>query len=119
MTAERLDGWKCPWCRGWNASTAGDRCQWCDIRHDGRTAGRQYAQGGYIGPSSPPGSVPIRLSPGCVFVPYSQYWRLGRDAIEALYPDSVIEVTFTADEVRQFSQKILEGIQRRLDGVTD
>lgn len=77
---------------------------------------KQYAEGGLIGP--PPGgdSVPIMLSRGCVYMSYASYKALGPGAAKTLFPNSDIEVVFTADEVRELGTKALEALQQEVAG---
>lgn len=78
-------------------------------RHRRRPQKRNFAQGGYIGPSMAyKDSMPIQLFRGCVYMTATQYNNLGPDTIAALYPNSDVEIIYTADEVRELGVKILK-----------
>lgn len=67
----------------------------------------RYAEGGYIGPRPPTDSVPFLLSPGFLLTS-AQYRKLGPATIEALWPDCKVEIVYSADEVREHGQRVLE-----------
>lgn len=75
---------------------------------------KQYAQGGFIAAfdGSRSDDVPILLSRGCVLVSSSSYQRVGRKALEALFPNSDIEVVFSASEVKEYGEAALEKLLR-------
>lgn len=71
----------------------------------------QYAEGGYI----PGGSAPILINRGHTLMSYASYKALGPRGLKELFPNTDIELVFTADDVREMGVKVLEKLQQELD----